>query len=227
MKISAILSAFFVVTAVGRTGWAQTTQPVEKPADAVVLFDGTQQSLDSNWVFRNGKPAGWVVKDGAMSSVKSDIKTKQKYQDFKLHVEWNEPQMADSVKGQARGNSGVFLQGRYEIQVLDSFGLDAKKDDCGAIYNQVAPLVNACLPPGQWQTYDIDYHAAKFAADGKKTAEARVTVYQNGKLIQDNVGIHHPTGSELSEESAEPGPVLLQFHHNSVQFRNVWIVAGK
>jgi hypothetical protein len=227
MKIAAMITAMLAVAALARTGLAQTTQPVEKPADAVVLFDGTQESLDANWTYRSGKPAGWVVKDGVMTSKTQDIISKQRFQDFKLHVEFCEPKMGDDVKGQERGNSGVYLQGRYEIQVLDSFGLPPSKVDCGAIYNQTAPKENAGLAPGQWQTYDIDFHAAKYDADKKKTQEATVTLYWNGKLVHDNVSIKRPTGSEYLKDSPDPGPVMLQYHHNSVQFRNVWIVPGK
>jgi len=206
---------------------AQTTQPATRPADAIALFDGTQESLDNNWTYRDGKPVGWTVADGVATSKHLDIISREKYQDFTLHVEFNEPNMDASVKGQARGNSGVYLQGRYEIQVLDSYGIDPDKGECGAIYNQKAPDVNACLPPGEWQTYDITYKAAKFDADGKKTANARVTVIQNGKKIQDDIEILHTTGSEYMKESADPGPIMLQYHHNSVIFRNVWIVPVK
>jgi hypothetical protein len=211
---------------------AQSTQPVAvpttRPADAVVLFDGTQQSLDDNWTYRNGKPAGWTVADGEATSKTMDIISKQKFQDFQLHVEFCEPKMGPEVKGQERGNSGVYLQGRYEIQVLDSYGIaKPSKGDCGAVYGRNAPAENACLPPGEWQTYDITYTAAKYDADGKKTAKARVTVIQNGKKIQDDVEIAGPTGSELLKDGPAPGPIMLQYHHNSVKFRNVWIVPGK
>ena len=195
-----------------------------RPADAVVLFDGTPASLDANWTLRDGKPADWPVADGAMTSHHKDIITKRKFGDFKLHVEFREPVMSDTVKGQARGNSGVYLQGRYEIQVLDSYGLPPTKGDCGAIYNQKAPDTNACLPPGQWQTYDITYTAGKYDADGKRTAKPRVTVVQNGKTVQNDVEIDHVTGSELMKDGPGDGPILLQFHHNGVGYRNVWIV---
>jgi hypothetical protein len=228
----------FAISAIsfGRLSLAQTTQPTAassaepaaKPADAIALFDGTEKSLSDNWTYRDGKPVGWAVADGVATSKHMDIITKERYQDFTLHVEFNEPQMGPEVKGQARGNSGVYLQGRYEIQVLDSYGI-AKPDkgDCGAIYNQKAPDENACLPPGQWQTYDITFKAAKFDENGKKIAKARVTVIQNGKKIQDDIEINGTTGSEYLKESAKPGPIMLQYHHNSVNFRNVWIVPGK
>ena len=204
---------------------APTTMPSAKPpADAVVLFDGTEASEQANWTLRKGQPAAWAVADGAMTSSKSDLVTKQKFHDFTLHVEFCEPKMADDVKGQARGNSGVYLQGRYEIQVLDSYGINPPtKGDCGAIYNQAAPTENACLPPGQWQAYDITFHAAVYDGD-KRTAKPRATVVLNGKTVQDNVEINHVTGSELMKDGPADGPILIQFHHNGVQFRNVWIV---
>ena len=219
----AVLSLLSLIAADAPTS-QPSTPPVPAPAGAIKLFDGTPESLMTNWTARNKKPIAWVVADGEMTSKLSDIISNQKFQDFTLHVEFNEPLMGPEVKGQQRGNSGVYLQGRYEIQVLDSYGLTPNAGDCGAVYNQKAPDVNACLPPGQWQTYDITFKAAKFDADKKKIAKAQVTVIQNGKKIQDDVEINHPTGSELSKESPDPGPVLLQFHHNSVKFRNVWIV---
>ena len=203
---------------------AADAPPATRPADAVVLFDGTPDSEQANWTQRDGKPAAWPVADGAMTTLHKDIITRQKFGDFRLHVEWCEPVMPDTVKGQARGNSGVYLQGRYEIQVLDSYGLTPKKDDCGAVYNQKGPDTNACLPPGQWQTYDITYTAAKYDADGKRTAKPVVTVVQNGQTIQKDVEINHVTGSELLKDGPGDGPVMLQFHNNGVRFRNVWIV---
>ena len=207
---------------------APTSAPAlspKPPKDAVVLFDGTAISEQANWTFRDGSPAAWPVADGAMTSRHMDLVTTAKFGDFKLHVEWCEPVMGPGVKGQARGNSGVYLQGRYEIQVLDSYGINPpRKDDCGAVYNQKAPDVNACLPPGQWQAYDITYTAAKFGPDGKRTAKPRVTVVQNGKTVQNDVEIDHTTGSELLKDGPGDGPVLLQYHRNGVQFRNVWVV---
>ncbi len=198
--------------------------PATRPADAVVLFDGTQAAEDANWTLRDGKPAAWPVADGAMTSHGKDLVSKQRFHDFQLHVEFCEPVMGADVKGQARGNSGVYLQGRYEIQVLDSFGLTPKKDDCAAVYNQKAPDVNACLPPGQWQAYDITFTAAKYGPDGKRTDKPRVTVVQNGRVVQQDVAIDHVTGSEFLKDGPADGPVMLQYHRNGVQFRNVWIV---
>ncbi len=210
---------------------AKDAGPEKPPAGATVLFDGTEASLTANWTMRPeknkpGAPAMWPVADGAMTSTKRDIVSNEKYGDFKLHVEFCEPVLAAEVKGQERGNSGVYLQGRYEIQVLDSYGLKSKKDDCGAVYNIKAPSENACKPPGEWQTYDITFTAAKYDADGKKTADPVVTVVQNGTKVQDETSIPHATGSEIMKPGPTPGPILLQYHNNGVRFRNVWIVPG-
>ena len=129
--------------------------------------------------------------------------------------------------GQERGNSGVYVQGRYEVQVLDSYGLDAKDNDCGAIYEVAAPLVNACKAPTVWQSYDIDFTSAK-CEDGKKTANPRINVYQNGVKIQDNTEITKDvTRAGLASDPCTPGPLMLQDHGSPVQFRNVWLVPVK
>jgi hypothetical protein len=191
------------------------------PANAIVLFDGKDTS---QWQMRkDGGPCEWkIMDDGCMESAVGDIVTKQKFQDFKVHVEFWIPSMPDK-KGQARGNSGVYLQGRYEIQVLDSYGLQSQKNDCGAIYNQKAPDVNACKPPEQWQTYDITYRAARYDGSGKKIQNARVSVIQNGQQIHKDVEILGPTGSG-DPEGPDAAPLMLQFHGNKVRFRNVWLV---
>src|SRR5262249_22625412 len=129
-------------------------------------------------------------------------------------------------RGQSRGNSGVYIQRRYEIQILDSFGLDPKHDDCGSIYEQTAPAVNMCLPPLSWQTYDIDFTAAGVDESGKKTASARVTVVHNGVTIHDNAEIKGTTGLGRKEED-KPAPLYLQNHGNPVYFRNIWLVEKK
>jgi hypothetical protein len=194
----------------------------EPPKGATVLFDGKDLS---QWASRkDGSDAKWkLVDDNAMQvNGTGDIVTKDKFQDFTLHVEFMEPSMPDK-HGQARGNSGVYLQDRYEVQVLDSYGLESKDDDCGGIYKQKAPSVNACKPPGEWQTYDITFHAAKFDDSGKKTQGAHVTVIQNGQKIIDNFECTGPTG-QGAPEGAAPGPIRLQDHGNPVRFRNVWII---
>ena len=144
--------------------------PVPKIAGLVQLFDGTSGSLAANWR-QGGKPPSWSIENGAMTSVKGDIATVEKYMDFQLHIEFRVPYMPDK-KGQGRGNSGVFLQGRYEIQVLDSYGIrEPGSGDCGAVYSQYAPLVNACKPPLQWQTYDIAYRAPRFDSQSHAMTE--------------------------------------------------------
>jgi len=190
--------------------------------NAIILFNGKDLS---NWQKRNGDPAGWEVADGVMAVVRGtgDIMTKDKFTDFMLHLEFMEPDMPEAT-GQAKGNSGVYLQGRYEIQVLDSYGIAVPgKGDCGAIYNQFAPLVNACKPPLQWQTYDMIFRAAR-VNDAGQLENARVTVLQNGMVIHNNVQVLGPTGGAVDDKVLEPGPLLLQDHGNPLKYRNVWIV---
>jgi hypothetical protein len=193
------------------------------PSNAVKLFN--EKDL-SNWTTRSGDKAGWEVKDGVMQVVPGkggDIMTKERFTDFYLHLEWMEPDMPDA-KGQAKGNSGVFLQGRYEIQVLDSYGIPIPgKGDCGAVYNQYATLVNACKPPLQWQAYDIIFRAARMSADGK-LENARITAFQNGMVIHNNIIVDGITGGSVGEKVLEPGPLLLQDHGNLIKYRNVWVV---
>jgi hypothetical protein len=196
---------------------------MKPPANAKVLFNGKDLN---NWHTREGKPAGWEVSDGVMTVVKGtgDIVTDEKFTDFRLHVEWMEPDMPDAT-GQAKGNSGVYLQGRYEIQVLDSYGIEVPgRGDCGGVYDQFAPLVNACKPALEWQSYDIIFRAARFDDSGELESNARVTVLQNGVVIQNNVEVKGPTGGAMDEELDEPGPLLLQDHGNPMKYRNVWLL---
>jgi hypothetical protein len=188
------------------------------PEAAVVLFDG--QSLEG-WVKTDGTtPAKWVVSDGFFTVGRGNVMTKQQFGDFQLHLEFNVPYMP-RARGQARGNSGVFLCGTYELQVLDSYGLKLQNNDCGAIYHQVVPAVNACKPPLQWQTYDVVFHKAR--TEGSKVVQkARVSVIQNGLKIIDDVEISPtPGGIDLAE--GQDGPLLLQDHGNPVEYRNIWI----
>ncbi len=193
------------------------------PEAAVVLFDGRDLS---NWTKLDGGEPAWEVADGAMTVTagEGDIVSRERFTDFLLHLEFMTPDMPDAT-GQAKGNSGVFLQGRYEIQVLDSYGIDVPgMGDCGAIYNQFASLVNACKPPLEWQTYDVIFRAARVAESGEIEENARVTVLQNGIVIQNNVQIQGATGGATDGGAAEPGPLRLQDHGNSVKYRNIWVV---
>ena len=204
-----------------------TTPPVAPPAtlqNVTMLFSGNEGDLAQNWVTQNGQPAKWPVANGAMTSRGGNIYTKEKYKDFQLHVEFKVPYMPDG-KGQGRGNSGVFLQGRYEIQVLDSYGVPHPgKGECGAVYNQKAPLVNACKAPLQWQTYDIIFRAPRGdEATGQVTESGRVTVLLNGTVIQASTELAKVTGGAIDEKTLTPGPLYLQDHGNAMQYRNVWI----
>jgi hypothetical protein len=193
------------------------------PSDAIVLFDGKDLS---QWV-KNGSsdPAGWKVTKGYAEVVpgSGSIATKQTFKDCQLHVEFWLP-LLPNEQGQARANSGVFLQGEnYEVQVLDSYGLESGIGDCGAIYSIHAPIVNASRPPEQWQTYDIVYHAPKFDASGKKTANGRMTVFQNGVLIHDDQDVPYPTIDHNRPDATEAGPIVLQDHGHQIRYRNIWI----
>jgi hypothetical protein len=150
------------------------------------------------------------------------IMTKRDFRDFKLHVEFKTPQMPPNVKGQGRGNSGIYLQRRYEVQILDSYGLEPKNNECGSLYRFKAPDKNVCRMPGRWQSYDIIFHAARFDGN-RKTKNARITVWHNGVLIHNDVELENKTGAGRPE-GPEPGPILLQEHGNEVSFRNIWIV---
>lgn len=193
------------------------------PEGAVVLFDGA--NLDQ-W-----QPAeGWeILPDGALMVTPDgkDLKTKAAFADARLHIEFRTP-LLPSARGQQRGNSGVFLQDAYEVQILDSYGLDGFYNECGALYKVSAPHVNACAPPVQWQTFDITYRAPRYDAEGKLVEYPRMTVYHNGVLIHNDQEMRWRTDwkekDRLQPPPTEPGPIRLQAHHNYVQFRNIWIV---
>jgi len=199
--------------------------PVPKIDGLVVLFSGKQEEIAANWRKNFGtQDAAWKTKDGNMLSGGGDIVSKQEFTDFQLHVEFKVPYEPGST-GQGRGNSGVGLQSHYEIQVLNSYGYTKPgKGDCGAVYSQYAPLVNACRPPNNWQTYDITFKAPRFGEDGKMTEKARVTVIQNGITVQNNQEINGPTGIGGDRPIDKPGPIYLQDHGHAVQFRNIWVL---
>jgi len=219
-KISGRIQGTFTLRQTRRVSPTLGQKP---PKGAVVLFDGT--NLDA-WqqADKPGRPAKWkLVPGGAMEVRGGNIATRRKFRDFFLHVEFRTPYMPQA-RGQGRGNSGVYLLGRYEVQVLDSYGLEGEDNECGGIYHMAKPLVNMCLPPLQWQTYDITFTAPRFNAAGKKIANARVTIAHNGVLIHKKVELSAPTGGALDNKEALPGPIMLQDHGNPVQYRNIWII---
>ncbi len=187
------------------------------PQGAVVLFDGSNLDGWVRW------PEKWnISKEGAMEVAGSQLRTKQEFGDCKIHVEFRTPFMPKD-RGQGRGNSGVYVAGRYEIQVLDSFGLPPADNECGGIYGKSVSKVNASLPPMEWQTYDIAFKAPRFDAAGNKTQNAVISVEHNGVLIHDKVNLAKETPGGMAGEAAT-GPLLLQDHSNRVQYRNIWVL---
>lgn len=190
------------------------TMGKKPPEGAVVLFDGKNGDAFTD-------PKKFV--DGLLSP---GITSKQKFQDFSLHLEFLLSYMP-AGRGQGRANSGCYMQGRYEVQILDSFGLSGEHNECGGIYTIKKPDVNMCLPPLAWQTYDLDYTAAKYDADMKKTTNAKLTVRHNGVLIHENVELPKATTAAPVAEGPEPGPIYIQDHGNPIRFRNIWLVEKK
>jgi hypothetical protein len=201
-------------------------QPGTPPSDATVLFDGKDVSA---WTAMDGSPTKWVVKDGALECVPGSgmVRSAQAFGDCQLHVEWAAPNPPHG-DSQGRGNSGVFFGlGRYEVQVLDSYNNKTYSDGSAAsVYGQYPPLVNASLPPGKWQVYDIVWTAPRFDDEGKLKSKARVTVLHNGVLVQNNVELTGPTGwvGRIPYPAhPERSPIAFQDHGNPVRYRNVWV----
>jgi hypothetical protein len=209
--------------------FSSTRRVGQAPSDAVVLFDGTEASM-KNWTDTKGNPSKWVVGEGYMESVKGagPIQTKESFGSCQLHVEFATPEKVVGTS-QGRGNSGVFLQGEFEVQVLDSYENKTYPDgQCAALYGRSVPLVNACRKPGEWQSYDIVYHSAIFK-NGKIVRKPTFTVFQNGVLVQDHVTLEGSTGwinaHAVTDFHPIPdkGPLQLQDHGNPVRYRNIWI----
>lgn len=202
--------------------------PMDAPSDAIVLM-GEDLELGYEWTNNKGEQPGWEWKKGVATVVKGSgvIKTKRKFQDFQLHVEWRSPEQVVG-ESQGRGNSGIFLQELYELQVLDNFNNRTYRNgQAGSFYKQSAPLVNVCTGPGKWQTYDIIYTAPRFNKDGTYFSKPRVTVLQNGVLVQNNTELRGPTQfigiPEYTIVEHGPGSIVLQDHGNPVSYRNIWV----
>lgn len=203
--------------------------PVTPPSDAIVLFDGSDLT---NWEHLDGSEVKWALEDGEMvvTPHTGDIQSKKTFGDIQLHLEWSAPAKIEN-EGQGRGNSGVFLMNRYEIQVLDCYDNPTYADGTtGAIYGQYPPLVNACCPPGSWNVYDILWKAPVFEGESV-VRPAYVTVLHNGVMLHHHTELQGPTmhRETTQYEPHEPtGPIQLQDHGNAVRFRNIWVreIAG-
>ena len=195
------------------------------PSDAIVLFDGT--GFDS-WYGHDGKVA-WTLNDDHMTIVPGSkgITSKEKFCDMQMHIEWKTPDKLKGLSGQRWGNSGIFIQGRYELQVLDSYENPIYSNgQAGSIYKQAIPMVNASKPPKQWQSYDIIYRAPRFSESGKVEEKAIITVLHNGVLIQYNTEIQGPTrfrGKPAYTKAHGCAPIYLQEHNDKVSYRNIWV----
>jgi hypothetical protein len=207
----------------GDVGHVNLDQLTVSPAGRVTLFDGTGLG---NWQKPDGSAATWPVADGSMESLGGDIRTRQVFGDFKLHAEFWLPLLPPEVTGQQRANSGIYLQDRYEVQILDSFGKPTlANNDAASVYLKKAATTNAGTAPRTWQTYDITFRAARFDSQGTKTENARVTVVWNGTTVHQDFAIDGPTGAG-APEGTSAGPIKLQDHGDAgenVRFRNVWI----
>ncbi len=205
-------------------------EAAKAPKDSIILFDGTERTA-GNWTATNGKPTKWKLVDGALESVRNSgyVQSKQQFGSCQLHIEFATPKVVKG-NGQGRGNSGVFLMGQYEIQVLDSYDNTTYPDgQCGALYGRAKPLVNASRKPGEWQTFDITFHRPLFDEKGNVTRRAKFHVYHNGELIHDQLELSGGTGwrgphsiSEYKKHS-DKGPIQIQDHGNPVRFRNIWV----
>lgn len=225
-KIHALMVAFLLVGAAlahdSRSAAYGAELGAPPPEGALVLFDGRDLSAWKTW---RGEAAPWIVADGVATASRTNIFTRQEFGDCRLYLEFRLPPAA--ATDVFSGNSGVYLCGRYEVQIMNTAGMvPATTQACGAIYAVKPPTPNAALPAGQWQSFEIDFTAPRLDVEGKLLAKPRISVVHNGVLVQDDVEIPVvETGSGISREYAERGPVYLQFHGHPVEFRNIWILA--
>jgi len=222
IQLFALLPLFFAHG--GPTPVQKDTMGAKPPRGAIVLFDGKDAS---QWIQRDSKePCKWKIADGCLevTAGATDIMTKREFGDYHLHLEFWLPLMADQTS-QGRANSGVYNQGRYEVQVLDSYNNPTYQfGGCGAIYGQEDPLKDAIKPPEQWNTYDITFRAPRFDSSGKLTDKPQITVLHNGILIHDKFVLQKVTPGGLDDTQPKTGPIMLQNHGDPVRYRNIWIV---
>lgn len=224
--------AFDTPFSLKRVHRASPTMGKKAPENAVVLFDGS--NLDA-WERQGGEDPTWLIKDGYFevlpkkenSDVGGSINTRQSFGDVKVHLEFRLPYEPE-YRGQKRANSGFFLPGGYEVQILDSYGLDGMWNECGALYKQSPPRVNMCWAPGVWQTFDVEFKRLRRDSEGNKVDHAEFTVWHNGVKIHNNFQIEGPTSNTQKgrglAESGKNGGLSLQDHSNKIQFRNIWVV---
>ena len=197
-----------------KTERVSPTMGAKPPEDAKVLFDGSSKDAFSGG--RLDEVTKLLNTDGR------DIRTADKFSNYRMHIEFMLPFRPDA-RGQGRGNSGFYQVDHYEVQILDSFGLEGVNNECGGVYTKANPLVNMCLPPLTWQTYDVEFTNA-VSKDGKKIKNARMTLRHNGVVIHDDLEINGKTGGSRRDPEGTPGPIKLQGHGNPLQFRNIWIL---
>lgn len=198
-------------------------EPQGLDGKSIILFDGTDWSP---WHDGQGDPSDWQPQgDGSVKVGSRNAVSDRSFGDFQLHVEFLCPEI-EGASGQAKANSGVYLHGRYEVQILDSYGLSPSDSRCGGIYGKAAPACNAALPAGFWQAYDIFFRAPRLGEDGAVIEKPRLTVLHNGVMIHNAIELDAPTPGGLGEDTPAKGPIMLQAHGDPVLFRNIWIRPG-